>query len=118
MPAPETSSVEKARCRVYALLGALFSHPDTGKWGRVLNANEQRRDIATADALRASSRDMIYPILSNELPGSELDLRFLVIELCQPLEHLKGEYERVLCVRRPSAWLFAIRPGSSEGHHG
>ena len=45
-------------------------------------------------------------MLANELPGSELDLRFLVVELCQPLEHLKAEYERVLCVRRP-------RPGCS-----
>ena len=44
---------------------------------------------------------MSYPILADELPGSELDLRFLVVELCQPLEHLKAEYERVLCVRRP-----------------
>ena len=27
-------------------------------------------------------------------------LRLLVLELCQPLEHLREEYERVFCVRR------------------
>jgi len=102
----EAGPVEEARGRIYAFLGALFSHPDTGKWGRVLNANEQRLAIATADALRAWACDMKYLVLVDELPGSELDLRFLVVELCQPLEHLKAEYERVLCVRKP-------RPGCS-----
>ena len=82
------------------------SHPDTGKWGRVLNADEQRRAIATADALRARACGMKYPVLAGELPASSLDLRFLVVELCQPLEHLKAEYERVLLC--PSA-----RPGCS-----
>ena len=103
---PEAGTVEEARGRIYALLGALFSHPDTGKWGRVLNADEQRLAIATADALRARACCVKYPVLADELPGRELDLRFLVVELCQPLEHLKAEYERVLCVRRP-------RPGCS-----
>lgn len=103
---PEAGPVEEARGRIYAFLGALFSHPDTGKWGRVLNADEQRLAIATADALRARACGMKYLVLADELPGSELDLRFLVVELCQPLEHLKAEYERVLCVRRP-------RPGCS-----
>ena len=102
----EIGVVEEARGRIYAFLAALFSHPDTGKWGRVLNANEQRLAIATADALRPRACAMKYPLLADELPGSELDLRFLVVELCQPLEHLKLEYERVLCVRRP-------RPGCS-----
>ncbi|MGO8898345.1 MAG: molecular chaperone [Isosphaeraceae bacterium] len=103
---PEAGPVEEARGRIYAFLGALFSHPDQGKWGRVLNADEQRLAIATADALRARACGMTYLVLADELPGSELDLRFLVVELCQPLEHLKAEYERVLCVRRP-------RPGCS-----
>jgi len=103
---PEAGPVEEARGRIYAFLGALFSHPDMGKWGRVLNADEQRLAIATADALRARACGMKYLVLADELPGSELDLRFLVVELCQPLEHLKAEYERVLCVRRP-------RPGCS-----
>jgi len=98
---PEAGSVEEARDRIYAFLGALFSHPDTGKWGRVLNAEEQRLAIATADALRARACGMKYLVLADELPGSELDLRFLVVELCQPLEHLKTVYERVLCVHRP-----------------
>ena len=103
---PDAGPVEEARGRIYAFLGALFSHPDTGKWGQVLNADEQRLAIATADALRARACGMKYLVLADELPGSELDLRFLVVELCQPLEHLKAEYERVLCVRRP-------RPGCS-----
>ncbi|MGZ3414385.1 MAG: TorD/DmsD family molecular chaperone [Isosphaeraceae bacterium] len=103
---PEAGLVEEARGRIYAFLGALFSHPDMGKWGRVLNADEQRLAIATADVLRARACGMKYLVLADELPGSELDLRFLVVELCQPLEHLKAEYERVLCVRRP-------RPGCS-----
>ena len=98
---PETGPGEEARGRIYAFLGALFSHPDTGKWGRVLNANEQRLAIATADALRTRACAMKYPVLADELPASELDLRFLVVELCQPLEHLKAEYERVLCVKKP-----------------
>ena len=103
---PEAGPVEEARGRIYAFLGALFSHPDTGKWGRVLNADEQRLAIATADALRTRACGMTYPVLADELPASELDLRFLVVELCQPLEHLKAEYERVLCIRKP-------RPGCS-----
>ncbi len=40
-------------------------------------------------------------MLPDDLSCEELDLRCLVDELCQPLEHLKGEYERVLCARRP-----------------
>jgi len=103
---PEAGPGEEARGRIYAFLGALFSHPDTGKWGRVLNADEQRLAIATADALRARACGTKYPVLADELPASELDLRFLVVELCQPLEHLKAEYERVLCIRKP-------RPGCS-----
>jgi TorA maturation chaperone TorD len=98
---PEAGSVEEARGRIYAFLGALFAHPDTGKWGRVLNAEEQRLAIATADALRARACGRKYLVLADELPGSELDLRFLVVELCQPLEHLKAAHERVLCVHRP-----------------
>ncbi len=103
---PQTGPAEEARGRIYAFLGALFSHPDTGKWGRVLNAEEQRLAIATADALRTWASVMKYPVLADELPGRELDLRFLVVELCQPLEHLKAEYERVLCIKKP-------RPGCS-----
>ena len=114
---PEAGPVEEARGRIYAFLGALFSHPDTGKWGRVLNADEQRLAIATADALRARACGMKYLVLADELPGSELDLRFLVVELCQPLEHLKAEYER-RPVRPPaSARVFAVRAGPSERDH-
>ena len=60
---------------------------------------------------------MKYLVLADELPGSELDLRFLVVELCQPLEHLKAEYERVLCVRRPRSGCSPFSAGPSERDH-
>jgi TorA maturation chaperone TorD len=82
---------------VYGFLAALFSHPDEGIWGRVLEAGEQKLAIATADALRSLAARIPHPALDGELPWTELDLRFLVLDLCQPLEHLKGEYERVFC---------------------
>ena len=88
---PEAGPLEDARGRIYAFLAALFSHPDTGKWGRVLNADEQRLAIATADALRARACGMKYRVLADELPGRELDLRFLVVELCQPLGRAAGQ---------------------------
>src|SRR5271166_4000261 len=94
----DTSALEDHRERVYGFLAALFSHPDEGKWGRVLGGSAQRLAIA------ASGMD--YEVRDGELPSDELDLRFLVVELCQPLEHLKAEYERVLSVGQP-------RPGCS-----
>jgi len=102
----DTSALDDHRERVYGFLAALFSHPDEGKWGRVLGGSAQRLAIATADALRIAASGMDYEVREGELPSDELDLRFLVVELCQPLEHLKAEYERVLCIRCP-------RPGSS-----
>lgn len=102
----EIRALEDHRERMYGFLAALFSHPDEGKWGRVLGGSEQRLAIATADALRIAASEMDYEVREGELPSDELDLRFLVVELCQPLEHLKAEYERVLCVRHP-------RPGCS-----
>ena len=102
----DTSALEDHRERVYGFLAALFSHPDEGKWGRVLGGSAQRLAIATADALRIAASDMDYEVREGELPSDELDLRFLVVELCQPLEHLKAEYERVLSVGQP-------RPGCS-----
>ncbi len=110
----EIGSVEAARGRIYALLGALFSHPDTGKWGPVLNAQEQHLAIATADRFIELARAARYPIRSEELPCEELDLRFLVVELCQPLDHLKAEYERVLCARQKSSGCspFALDHGA------
>lgn len=94
------SITDEARERIYGFLAALLSHPDEGRWGRVLNPQAQRTIIATADAIRASARDLDYPLEQDELPADQLDLRCLIVELCQPLEHLKGEYERVLCSRR------------------
>jgi TorA maturation chaperone TorD len=103
---PVVGLIEESRERIYGILEALLSHPDEGKWGRVLRGVEQRLAIATADSLRAAASALEYPLLPEELSCDELDLRCLMVEMCQPLEHLKGEYERVLCVRRP-------RPGCS-----
>jgi TorA maturation chaperone TorD len=89
--------MEECQERIYGFLAALFSHPDEGMWGRVLAAGAQRVAIATADALRAAASRMEYPLDGDELPCDELDLRFLVLDLCQPLEHLKAEHERVFC---------------------
>src|SRR4051812_20554422 len=96
-----TGPMDGHRERIYGGLATLLSHPDEGKWGRVLNANEQRLLIQTADAVRAMVSVEPYTLLPPELGCEELDLRFLVLDLCQPLEHLKAEYERVLCVKRP-----------------
>jgi TorA maturation chaperone TorD len=103
---PMIGPIAESRERIYGILEALLSHPDEGKWGRVVNGLEQRLAIRAADSLRATARLADSPLVSGELPAVELDLRFLVVELCQPLEHLKEEYERVLCVRNP-------RPGCS-----
>jgi Nitrate reductase delta subunit len=100
---PDRGVIDGHRERVYGILAALLSHPDEGKWGRVLNAEEQRRAIGAADAVRSMASSAPYLLLPGELGCEELDLRFLVVELCQPLEHLKGEYERVLCTKRPRA---------------
>jgi TorA maturation chaperone TorD len=98
---PVIGPIEESRERIYRILEALLSHPDEGIWGRVLRGGEQRLAIATADSLRQTASQTEYPLLSGELSCAELDLRFLVVELCQPLEHLKGEYERVLCTHKP-----------------
>ncbi len=98
---PERDLIDSSRERVYGILAALLSHPDEGKWGRVLNADEQRRAIETADSVRSLASSLPYEVLPGELGCEELDLRFLVVDLCQPLEHLKAEYERVLCIQRP-----------------
>lgn len=103
---PTVGSVEEWRGRIYGILEAVLSHPDEGKWGFVLSGPQQRLAIATADAVRAQASQLSYPLLPDELSCDELDLRFLMVELCQPLEHLKGEYDRVLCPRQP-------RPGCS-----
>jgi TorA maturation chaperone TorD len=94
---PEIGPIDEARERVYRFLAALLSHPDEGKWGRVLNADEQRLAVATADSFRAAASDRKEAVLPGELSSDELDLRFLVVELCQPLEHLKAEHERIFC---------------------
>jgi len=98
---PERGLIDGHRERVYGILAALLSHPDEGKWGRVLNAEEQRRGIEAVDAVRSMASSTPYTLLPGEFGCEELDLRFLVVDLCQPLEHLKAEYERVLCTKRP-----------------
>ncbi len=98
---PEVGPIEEARERIYGFLAALFSHPDEGNWGRVLNALEQRSAIEAADRVRAVACERDHGMLPEGPACDELDLRYLVVELCQPLEHLQGEYERVLCTRRP-----------------
>lgn len=100
---PTISQSEDARERIYGILEALLSHPDEGNWGRVLLGQAQRLAIATADSVRRAASQVEYPLLPGELSCEELDLRFLVVDLCQPLEHLKCEYERVLCTKRPRA---------------
>jgi TorA maturation chaperone TorD len=114
---PEIGPIDEDRERVYGFLAALLSHPDEGKWGRVLNANAQRLAIATADSLRAAASDMKYTILPGELPCDQLDLRFLVVELCQPLEHLKAEHERIFCAPRaePGCSPYELNHGGRPG---
>ena len=93
---PEDERIEASRERIYGFLATLFSHPDEGMWGRVLRGGEQRAAIAAADRLRALVEDLDYPLGEDELGSGEIDLRCLVLELCQPLEHLKSEFERIL----------------------
>jgi TorA maturation chaperone TorD len=117
----EVGWIEEARERIYGFLAALFTHPDEGVWGRVLGAGAQKLAITTADALRDLAGRTPYPILDDELPCTELDLRFLVLDLCQPLEHLKGEYERVFCGDRPrracSPYELDHRPEGDEDEY-
>lgn len=92
---PEIGLLDDARGRVYGFFAALLSHPDEGKWGRVLNAGEQRKAIEAADLIEAVTSGMGSAAECHE----EFDLRCLVLELCQPLEHLKAEFERILTGR-------------------
>lgn len=87
---------EQARQAIYDFLAALLSHPNEGKWGRVLNPQIQRSVIRAADLLRETAFEQAYPLREGELDARQIDLRCLVLELCQPFEHLRAEYERVL----------------------
>ena len=82
------------------MLEALLSHPDEAKWGRVLGRTGAAPGHChgRCDPSRGIVDASIH-FCRESSPCEELDLRFLVVELCQPLEHLKGEYERVLCTR-------------------
>ena len=90
------------------LLGALFSHPDTGKWGRVLNAHEQQRAIATADSVTSLLARHGLSDPARRICAARLDLRSLVVELCQPLDHLKASTSASSL--RPAEIFLAVRP--------
>lgn len=96
----EVDPIDVARERVYEFLSALLSHPDGGNWGCALRGEEQRKVISAVDSLRARAESAGYGLLCDECPPGDLDVRRLVLELCQPLGHLKEEYERVFRVRR------------------
>jgi TorA maturation chaperone TorD len=71
------------RERLYEFLAAVLAHPDAGTWGRATDPNEQALDVAAVDALRG-----------DDASAGDLDLRALMVELCQPLNHLKADYDR------------------------
>jgi TorA maturation chaperone TorD len=96
----EIEPIDEVRKRLYDFLAALLSHPDEGNWGCALRAAHQRELIRAADRICEDALAAEYPVLCDELPAGELDLRPLVLELCQPLEHLREEFERVFCVQR------------------
>jgi TorA maturation chaperone TorD len=97
---PEAVPIDVVRERIYTFLAALLSHPDEGNWGCAVRAADQREAMRAADLLRETVQAAGYPVLCDELSADELDLRLLVLELCQPLEHLRDEYERAFCIRR------------------
>lgn len=74
--------IETGREQIYAFLGAILTNPDAGEWGRAMLPDAQRAAIQAADALRGA------------FPTPGLDLRGLVVELCQPLGRLKADYDR------------------------
>ncbi|WP_165075361.1 TorD/DmsD family molecular chaperone [Paludisphaera rhizosphaerae] len=78
----DLDAIDAGRERIYGFLGALLTDPDAGEWGCATLPDEQEAAIQAADAVQAAW----------SMPG--LDLRRLVIELCQPLGHLKAEYDR------------------------
>ena len=85
----EADDLDARRERIYELLAALLTSPDAGEWGRATRPGEQARDVAAADALREEARRLG---LGEE--ADDLDLRGLMVELCQPLGHLQAEYDR------------------------
>ena len=114
---PEAGPVEEARGRIYAFLGVLFSHPDMGKWGRVLNADEQRLAIATADALRARACGMKYLVLARRAPGQRAGPAIPGRRAVSAPGASEGGV-RARSVRPPaSARVFAVRAGPSERDH-
>ena len=82
--------VNASRESVYELLTALLSHPDAGAWGRATDAVHQRHDVAAVDGLRRVAASWGGDAVS--LPA--LDLRPLTVELCQPLGHIRADYDR------------------------
>ncbi len=109
-------SDESREC-IYGFLAASLSHPDQGNWGRVLNPQAQRCFAAAVDLMRSTATALDYPLGDGELPPEQLNVRLLVLELCQPLEHLKAEYERVLCDRRGAAYCSPFELDYREDGH-
>ncbi|QEH37448.1 hypothetical protein OJF2_60390 [Aquisphaera giovannonii] len=106
MVGPFVTSADEAREAIYGILEASLTHPDGGVWGQLVLADAQRRAIAAADLLREIAMSVSYPRLEGEGPARDLDLRALMVDLCQPLPQLKAGYERVICTKKP-------RPGCS-----
>ncbi|MDG3002363.1 molecular chaperone TorD family protein [Paludisphaera mucosa] len=90
----EADVVDAGRERIYEFLAAILTNPDAGTWGRVTDPEEQRRDVATVDALRAAAASRDVGLENGDATSSDLDLRALVVELCQPLGHLKADCDR------------------------
>ncbi|AMV38349.1 molecular chaperone [Planctomyces sp. SH-PL62] len=111
----DADTFDTLRERIYDFLAAILTHPDLGTWGRVTNPSEQARDVAAVDVLRsAASPASGKP--SEPLETDDLDLRPLMVELCQPLGRLRADYDRFFVKSRrishsalemdhKSAWL-------------
>lgn len=111
----DADTFDTLRERIYDFLAAILTHPDLGTWGRVTNPAEQARDVAAADVLRSAASPASGKS-SGPLGADDLDLRTLMVELCQPLGRLRADYDRFFVKSRrishsalemdhKSAWL-------------
>ncbi|OJW23548.1 MAG: hypothetical protein BGO49_02870 [Planctomycetales bacterium 71-10] len=86
--------LDAGRERIYEFLAAILSHPDSGTWGRATDPKAQMEDEAAVDALREGATTWGGAPEFGPAGAPDLDLRSLVVELCQPLAHLKADYDR------------------------
>ncbi|WP_165219454.1 TorD/DmsD family molecular chaperone [Aquisphaera insulae] len=100
------ASSDEAREKIYGILEVSLTHPDGGSWGQLVLPDAQRRAIAASDWIRGLAMSGSYERHEGEGPARDLDLRALMVDLCQPLGQLKLSYERVICMKKP-------RPGCS-----